>query len=258
MALMNQDLKFAAPESVLLENSNVTTTTAQDHSSSAMETTIVETDLMSEIAISLVILGCSSVRIPENAFLVDSFVMVIPIVEIVLMKPMKFARIRNETAQQKSLDVQTTNVSARLGDVTSKMIVEINPTKPPIAHLLNAQEDGPDVQAVTDASQIGHSVTDKTIAEMDLMKTLAAVLLVILSGNSNVQRLKSASLDAGCVILKTIVEIILMKPMENVEEPRDLAVKVSSDATMEGAFQQARSVMELSSAVTDLMKANAV
>ena len=241
---MNQDQKSVVPESVLLENSNVTTTTVQDHSNFVMETTIVEMDLTKEIATNLVILGCSSVRIQENVFLVDSSVMEILIAVIVLMRQMKSVRTQKETVLPKNSDVPTTNALARLGNVTSKMIAEINPMKLLIVHLSSVQKDGLDVLAVTDASQIGHSVMDKMIAEMDLMKILVAALLVILLENSNVQRLRSVFLEDGYAILKTIVEITLMKPMENVEELQDLVVKANSDATMEDVFQQVKSVTE--------------
>jgi len=244
MDQMNQDQKSVVPESVLLENSNVTTTTVQDHSNFVMETTIVEMDLTKEIATNLVILGCSSVRIQENVFLVDSSVMEILIAVIVLMRQMKSVRTQKETVLPKNSDVPTTNALARLGNVTSKMIAEINPMKLLIVHLSSVQKDGLDVLAVTDASQIGHSVMDKMIAEMDLMKILVAALLVILLENSNVQRLRSVFLEDGYAILKTIVEITLMKPMENVEELQDLVVKANSDATMEDVFQQVKSVTE--------------
>lgn len=257
MDLMSQERASADREFAQSESSSASTTTVPDHSKSAMETTIAETARMNRTVTKLVIHGCSSVPPLDGAFQNGLHAMVTTTAEIDLMKQTRCACPRTVTALLKSSDATITSVLPRHGDVITMTTVETDLMRLQNVLRLSARKDGPDVLLRTDVSPTGHSATDKTTVVITRTKINSAVRRVTTLENSDVPLAENVFQDAGCATLRTTVETIQMSWMPVAGEPADHARNLSSVATMESVFREARCATEPFSAVTDSMSRSA-
>jgi hypothetical protein len=168
--VMSQERTFVENAFAPLANSNVTTTTALDHSNFATAIMTVETSRTKGTVVSPVIRGCSNVPALENVSRNASLATAMMTAETRPTKRILFAKILQETAALKNSDATTTNAYPKHGSAmrtTTVATIQMNQRKS--VKLTNAHEDGLVVLRPTDAFLTGPSATDKTTAVMEVM-----------------------------------------------------------------------------------------